>query len=43
MIYWGDSYQEFYDIFIEHGAVVDISNLHGEAMGPKRRALKLEI
>lgn len=43
MIYWGDNYQKFYDIFIEHGAVVDISNLHGEEMGPKRRALKLEI
>jgi len=43
MIYWGDNYQKFYDTFIEHGAVVDISNLHGEEMGPRRRELKLEI
>lgn len=43
MIYWGDNYQKFYDTFIEHGAVVDISNLHGEEIGPKRSALKLEI
>jgi len=43
MIYWGNNYQKFYDIFIEHGAVVDISNLHEEEIGPKRSALKLEI
>ena len=43
MVYWGDDYQKFYDTFIEHGAVVDISNLHGEEIGPKRRELKLEI
>lgn len=43
MIYWGDNYQKFYDTFIEHGAVIDISNLHGEEIGPKRGALKLKI
>jgi hypothetical protein len=29
LIYWGDSYQKFYDVFIEYGAVVDIRHLHG--------------
>lgn len=43
MIYWGNHYQKFYKIFIEYGAVVDISNLHGKSIGPKRRELKLNI
>jgi hypothetical protein len=41
MIYWGNNYQNFYDIFIEHGAVVDISNLIGEAIGADRKKLTL--
>jgi len=41
MIYWGDNQQKFYEIFIEHGAVVDISNLIGELIGNDRKALKL--
>ncbi|MFN0048016.1 MAG: DNA N-6-adenine-methyltransferase [Cytophagales bacterium] len=41
MIYWGDNYQRFYEIFIEHGAVVDISNLIGESIGLDRKRLKL--
>lgn len=43
MIYWGDNYEKFYDVFIKHGAVVDISNLHGVEIGPKSRALKLKL
>ena len=27
MIYWGDNYDKFNDVFISHGAVVNISNL----------------
>ena len=27
MIYWGNNYEKFYSVFIEHGAVVDIRNL----------------
>lgn len=27
MIYWGNNYKNFYQVFIEYGAVVDISNL----------------
>jgi len=40
MIYWGDNYQKFYEVFIEHGAVVDISNLVGEQIGIDRKHLK---
>lgn len=33
MIYWGNNQTKFYDIFIKHGAVVDISNLIGKEIG----------
>lgn len=41
MVYWGQNFKRFYDVFIEHGAVVDISNLMGELIGPDRRSPKL--
>ncbi len=37
MIYWGNSYQKFYDVFINYGAVVDIRYLKGEVIGPDRK------
>jgi len=43
MIYWGDRFKEFYDIFIEHGAVLDLTNLQGEKIGKERKLLKLEL
>lgn len=43
MIYWGNDYDKFYDIFIEYGAVIDISNLIGKEIGPTRKQLKLEL
>jgi hypothetical protein len=43
MIYWGYDFKRFYEIFIEHGAVVDISNLIDEEVGASRHSLKLEI
>ena len=43
MIYWGQNYDNFYDIFIEHGAVVDISNLQGVEIGETRKHMKLEF
>ena len=33
MVYWGDRYKQFYDVFIEYGAVVDIRPLLGQAIG----------
>ncbi len=41
MVYWGDNYPRFYEVFIEHGAVVNISNLIGEPIGADRKNLKL--
>ena len=43
MIYWGKHYEEFYNVFIEHGAVVDITNLIGEEIGATRKHMKLEF
>lgn len=36
MIYWGNNYQKFYDIFINFGAVIDLRNLRGEKIGKER-------
>lgn len=41
MIYWGNNYDRFYEVFIEHGAVVDISNLIGEEIGTDRKILNI--
>lgn len=41
MVYWGNRYEEFFNIFIKHGAVVNISNLKGEKIGKERKVLKL--
>jgi hypothetical protein len=41
MIYWGTDYQRFYDVFIEYGAVVNVSNLIGESIGADRKKLQL--
>ena len=37
MIYWGKDYERFYDVFIEFGAVVDISNLIDAEIGMDKR------
>ncbi len=41
MVYWGNDYEKFYDVFIEHGAVIDISNLKGEQIGARKKHLEL--
>ena len=43
MIYWGMSYQMFYDVFINYGAVVNISTLKGKIIGPERKQTKLPL
>ena len=52
MIYWGDNYQTFHDVFIQYGAVIDISSLIGKRIGGEHiakriawdnRVLRLEI
>lgn len=37
MVYWGQNFDRFYEVFIEYGAVVDISNLQGEKIGKDRK------
>jgi len=41
MIYWGEYFRNFYNVFIEYGAVVDLSNLIGVETGPTRKQVKL--
>jgi DNA N-6-adenine-methyltransferase (Dam) len=41
MVYWGENYSHFFDIFIEYGAVIDIINLHEVKISKDRNALKL--
>jgi hypothetical protein len=41
MIYWGNNPYRFYEVFIEYGAVVDISNLIGEQIERERKELRL--
>lgn len=41
MVYWGDNYLKFYEVFIQYGAVIDISNLIGEQIGDDRYKIEL--
>ena len=43
MIYWGQNHDKFYDIFIDYGAVVDISSLKGVEIGAERKHMKLKF
>lgn len=43
MVYWGKNYNKFYDIFINFGAVVDISCLKNKKIAKERTVYKLEI
>ena len=43
MIYWGQNLEKFYEIFIEYGAVVDLTNLQDEEIGLTRKYMKLEF
>jgi hypothetical protein len=33
MIYWGDNFERFFDVFMQHGAVVDLRSLLEKQMG----------
>jgi hypothetical protein len=41
MIYWGNNQDRFYEVFIEYGAVVDISNLIGKKVGADGKKYEL--
>lgn len=42
-VYWGDDYYKFYEIFMNHGAVVDIRPLIGEKIGAQRKIRQLRL
>ena len=35
MVYWGEHFRIFYEVFIEFGSVVDLRHLQGKAIGEK--------
>ncbi len=41
MVYWGRSYEAFFDVFVAFGAVVDVKPLHGVRVGAARNAAGL--
>lgn len=43
MIYWGKNVDRFNDIYLDFGAVVDIRNLQGQAIGKDRNVYKLKF
>ena len=43
MIYWGDNYEVFFDVFIEFGAVVDLRNLYGQVIGNQGQLIYSEF
>ena len=43
MIYWGNDYEKFFDIFIEYGAVLNIKNLKKEKIGELRKMMTLSF
>ncbi len=42
-IYWGRNYDRFYNVFINHGAVVDIRPLIGKKIGPQRQDKQMRL
>lgn len=36
MVYWGNNFDRFFEVFIHYGAVVNITNLQGLTMGKKQ-------
>lgn len=40
MVYWGENYDKFFEIFIEHGAVIDLSPLIGRVVGKHTKLIQ---
>ena len=43
MVYWGDDYKRFSELFLEFGAVVDIRPLKKQKIGEERRKIQLNF
>lgn len=42
-IYWGNHYDKFYEVFINHGAVIDVRPLIGEKIGNQRKNKQMQL
>ena len=40
MVYWGRNYDRFFDVFIRHGAVLDLRQLYGKQIGEYDRIVE---
>lgn len=40
MVYWGENFASFFDVFIQHGAVVDLRPLHERQIGSNGRQIE---
>lgn len=43
MIYWGNHYEKFLDVFLHYGAVVDLRNLQGLSIGSQKSKRQQEM
>jgi hypothetical protein len=43
MIYWGKDYQKFFEVFLQFGAVVDLRELQGKAIGDRSSFRQLRL
>ncbi len=43
MVYWGNNYQKFFEVFLQFGAVVDLRELQGQAIGDKSSFQQLSL
>ncbi len=43
MVYWGAHFKRFYEVFVDHGAVVDIRSLIGKYIGKDREYFQTNI
>lgn len=43
MVYWGNNYQKFFEVFLEFGAVVDLRELLGRTIGDKSSFRQLRL
>jgi hypothetical protein len=40
MVYWGKNYDRFFEVFIRHGAVLDLRPLYGKQIGEYDRIVE---
>lgn len=43
MVYWGKNYDRFLEVFVRHGAVVDLRPLRGKSIGQGRREIQIPL